>query len=180
MFRMKTAAYLVAAGFSVAAAGASASIAPAVGAAGEARVRVEASVKTHSRCYHILEKSARGTDRYTIEVDVGGRTHRFDAAPQREVAARKPGRTDPEEGEGVRYHFSGEFSVPAGTHRVTVRLPDEDASVSAEVALGNGDNKILVRPVYGKLPRNRILNFRGERHFSQHIDGLELAATAAY
>lgn len=138
-----------------------------------ATVRVMASIKTHSRRYHILESSGRGTSAYILEVILDGKPHRLTAASESDVV-NSGKQVDPEDGEGVRYTFAGEFTAPAGKHKLTIRLPEEEVSVSADVVLNAGENSIVVKPIYGKIARNRIIGFRGSRHFSQHVHSMEI------
>jgi len=63
------------------------------------------------------------------------------------------GLVDPEAGDGIRYRFSKNIRLKAGTHRVVVALPDDKIAVAKEITLVEGKmNNLVLEPIYNKTP----------------------------
>lgn len=134
-----------------------------------ATVEIYASVKTHTPNYHFFERGVRGTKDYTLMLNIGGQPVQLFADPTVENTP-DPGKTNPESGEGVRYLFKKTVYLKPGVHKLTIASPVDNAAVEKTLNVNSGRTIVSIEPVYNKIARNKIMHFRGERHFSQHVD----------
>jgi hypothetical protein len=83
--------------------------------------------------------------------------------------------SDPEAGDGMRYRFSKNMRIKAGSHRIAVAIPAEGIVIEREITLAEGNgNRLNLEPVYGVTAGKKRLGNYGETSFMQGVKSLSL------
>jgi len=142
-------------------------------------LRVSATLKTH-RPGIFSAKDIHGTPDYKLLLNIDGQAVLLRGNLQNENSESR-GLVDPEAGDGIRYRFSKNIRMKAGTHKVVVALPDDEIAVAKEIALNEGDrNNLVVEPIYSSSPGKRrpgvsTTSFKeGIRSISLTLNGREI------
>lgn len=118
---------------------------------GFADLRVTATLKTHKPGIYSA-KDIHGTADYKLLLNIDGQVVLLRGYLQSENS-ESSGLVDPEAGDGIRYQFSKNIRLKAGTHRVVVALPDDEIAVAKEITLFEGKmNNLVLEPIYNKTP----------------------------
>jgi len=141
---------------------------------GYAELRVVSSLKTHRQGLFPLHQDTHGTPDYALILTIDGEAGRLKGAPVREDCEPRRLR-DPEAGDGIRYLFRTAIRLKEGSHTVTVASPDDDATVTGDVALAEGERYTLVlSPVYGMSANRLRPAFYGSTGFLQGVRGFRM------
>lgn len=141
--------------------------------AGYADLFITGSIKTPKAGAYLIDASGRGTEQYILLINVDGQSVEV-VGQMQEEATDYTGRSDPEAGSGIRYHFSKNLRLRPGTHTITVTLPDERVTSRKTVDLKEGENRLEISPTYRKRHPKRMIGFRGERTFFEGVKSLQL------
>lgn len=135
---------------------------------GFADLTVTASIKTH-----ILRPSfvpdSHGSANYTLLVSIDGEPV---AVPGEAWLEKKEaaGFADPEAGKGVRYRFAKTLRLQAGSHKVTVSLPQDSVGIAHDITLASGSaNHLVLEPVYAPVAGKKRPGFYGATSFKEGI-----------
>ena len=136
-------------------------------------LRVSATLKTH-RPGIFSAKDIHGTPDYKLLLNIDGQAVLLRGNLQNENSESR-GLVDPEAGDGIRYRFSKNFRMKAGTHKVVVALPDDEIAVAKEIALNEGDrNSLVVEPIYSTKPGKRRPGMYSTTSFTEGIRTIRL------
>lgn len=136
-------------------------------------LRVTATLKTHKPGIYSA-KDIHGTPNYKMLLNIDGQAVLLQGTLQQENS--EPMKlVDPEAGNGIRYRFSRNIRLKAGTHRVVVALPDDEIAVAREITLSEGDrNSLVVEPIYSTKPGKRRTGMYSTTSFTEGIRSLRL------
>lgn len=131
-------------------------------------LRVSANLKTH-RPGIFSAKDIHGTPDYKLLLNIDGQAVLLQGSLQKENS--EPMKLlDPEAGDGIRYRFSKNLRLKAGTHKVVVALPDDEIAIAREITLNEGDrNSLMVEPVYSTKSGKRRPGMYGTTSFTEGI-----------
>lgn len=138
---------------------------------GYADLRISFSLKTHKLGIHSA-KDVHGTPDYKLLLNVDGQAIQLQGSLIEEN--NEPhGLRDPEAGEGIRYRFSGNLRMKAGTHKVVIAIPADNIAVEREITLPEGSrNSLVLEPMYRTAPGKRSPGSYGVTSFYEGITGL--------
>jgi len=136
-------------------------------------LRVTATLKTHRPGIYST-KDIHGTPDYKLLLNIDGQAVLLRGNLQNENSESR-GLVDPEAGDGIRYRFSKNFRMKAGTHKVVVALPDDEVAVAREITLAEGDvNNLVVEPIYSTKPGKRRPGMYNTTSFTEGIRTIKL------
>lgn len=120
---------------------------------GFADLVIKASIKTHLESYYILEskESLHGKPGYPFVINIDGQAAVWKVDGQREVtpAYDEKGKRTHEGGEGMRYILEKRIRLSAGSHKVFLRLPDENYFKEFNITFKEGEVYVLeFKPIY--------------------------------
>lgn len=117
-------------------------------------LRITSTFKTHKPGIYSAS-DIHGTPDYKLLVNIDGQAVLLQGSLRNEKSDPMK-MVDPEAGDGVRYRFSKNLRLKAGTHKVVVALPDDEIAVAREIVLTDGKvNHLVVEPVYSSPPGKR-------------------------
>ncbi len=136
-------------------------------------LRVTATLKTHKPGI-FSAKDIHGTPDYKLLLNIDGQAVLLRGNLQNENSESR-GLVDPEAGDGIRYRFSKNFRMKAGTHKVVVALPDDEVAVAREITLSEGDRiNLVVEPIYSTKPGKRRPGMYSTTSFTEGIRTIRL------
>ena len=136
-------------------------------------LRITATLKTHKPGIYSAS-DIHGTPDYKLLLNIDGQAVLLRGNLQSENSESR-GVVDPEAGDGIRYRFSKNFRLKAGTHRVVVALPDDEIAVAREITLVEGNmNNLVLEPIYSTKPGKRRLGTYSTTSFREGIRTLRL------
>ena len=141
--------------------------------AGYADLRVTSSVKTHSPG---INSDIHGTNDYKLLVNVDGQAVQLQGN-LREENSEARGLRDSEAGKGIRYRFSSNLRLKAGTHKIVIAVPADDFAMEREITLSEGSNNLVLEPTYRATSGKRRLGIsklsfkQGLRSFRIFLNG---------
>jgi hypothetical protein len=140
---------------------------------GLADMRITATLKTHKPGLYSAT-DIHGTSDYRLLLNIDGQAVMLRGLLQKENS--EPVKlADPEAGDGIRYRFSKNLRLKAGTHRIVVALPDDGVAVEREITLTEGKvNSLVLEPVYSTKPGKRRLETHGTTSFTEGIRSIRL------
>lgn len=147
---------------------------------GFADLVIKASIKTHLESYYILEskESLHGKPGYPFVINIDGQAVTWIVEGQKHIipAYDKEGKTnpDPEAGEGIKYVLEKKVRLAAGSHKIFLRLPEENYSAEIDVTLKEGGAHVLeFKPIYRYKTRPyRIPTFlKGVKGYGVFLNG---------
>lgn len=121
---------------------------------GFADLHITASLKTHKPGIYSVS-DIHGTPDYKLLLNIDGQAVLLQGSLQSEKSEpTKP--VDPEAGDGIRYRFSKDLRLKAGTHRIVMALPDDGIAIEREITLVKGKaNNLVLEPTYSTKPGKR-------------------------
>jgi len=114
--------------------------------AGYSDLRVTSSLKTHRPGVYSA-KDIHGTPDYKLLLNIDGQAVQLQGNLREEISEAR-GLYDSEAGEGIRYRFSFNMRLKAGTHKIVIAVPADDLAVEREITLTEGSNSLVLEPVY--------------------------------
>lgn len=139
-------------------------------APGYADLRIYSSLKTHKPGIY-LSKDIHGTADYKIILNIDGQAAELHGDLQEERSEAGAFR-HPETGEGIRYLFSKNIRIKAGTHKVVIVIPADGLAIEREITLTDGSsNSLALEPVYGVIPGKQRSGFYGVTSFREGLKG---------
>jgi hypothetical protein len=134
---------------------------------------IYSTLKTHKPGIY-SSTDVHGTGEHLMLVNIDGQATTLKGRMSEERSEARSMR-DPEEGDGVKYQFTGKLRVKAGVHRVVVAFPEDDLIAEREVNLSEGeDNTLIVEPIYGSNPGMQRPGSYSATSFMQGIKSLRL------
>lgn len=140
---------------------------------GFADMRITATLKTHKPGIY-SSSDIHGTSDYRLLLNIDGQTVLLRGSLQSENS--EPMKfADPEAGDGIRYRFSKNLRLKAGTHKIVVALPDDGVAVEREKTLTEGKvNSLVLEPVYSTKTGKRRLETYSTTSFTEGIRSIRL------
>jgi len=140
---------------------------------GFADLHITATLKTHKPGIYSA-KDIHGTPDYKLLLNIDGQAVLLQGSLQKENSESMK-LIDPEAGDGIRYRFSKNLRLKAGTHRIVVALPDDGIAIEREINLveGNGNN-LVIEPIYSATPGNKRPASYNNTSFKEGIKGYGL------
>ncbi|SNB45524.1 hypothetical protein [Geobacter sp. DSM 9736] len=135
--------------------------------AGYADLRITSSLKTHKPGIYSAN-DIHGTPDYKLLLNIGGQAIQLQGK-LREENSESQGLRDPEAGDGVRYEFTSNLRLKAGTYKVVIAVPADDIAMEQEITLREGSNNLVLEPVYRATLGKRRLGFYGSTSFTEGI-----------
>ena len=134
---------------------------------------VTAALKTHKPGIYSA-KDIHGTPDYKLLLNVDGQAVLLQGSLQKENS--EPVKlVDPEAGDSIRYRFSKNLRLKAGTHRIVVALPDDGVAVEREITLIEGKvNSLVLEPVYSTKPGKSRREPQSTTSFTEGIRSIRL------
>lgn len=121
---------------------------------GFVNLRITATLKTHKPGIYSAS-DIHGTPDYKLLLNIDGQVLLLRGSIQKENSEPR-GLNDPEAGDGIRYRFSNNLRLKAGTHRIVVALPDDGIAIEREINLVEGNvNNLVIKPIYSATPGNK-------------------------
>ena len=134
---------------------------------GFTKMRFTAALKTHKPGIYTA-KDIHGTRDYKLLLNVDGQVVLLQA-------------TLHEESDGIRYMFSKDLLLRAGSHTVVVALPEDEVAVKRKITLVEGEvSSLVAEPVYGKVPGKRRPSAYSGTSFEEGIKGIRLKFQERY
>lgn len=116
---------------------------------------IKANIKTHLESYYILEskESLHGKPEYPFVLNIDGQAVTWIVDGQKDTVPPydEDGKTstNPEAGEGMKYVLEKKIRLAAGSHKIFLRLPEENYSAEIDVTLKEGGTHVLeFKPIY--------------------------------
>ncbi|MBK5274928.1 MAG: hypothetical protein JJE30_07740 [Desulfuromonadales bacterium] len=136
-------------------------------------LRITATLKTHKPGIYSAS-DIHGTPDYKLLLNIDGQALQLRGSLQKENS--EPMKlVDPEAGDGIRYRFSKNLRLKAGTHRIVVALPNDGISVEKEITLTEGDmNSLDLEPIYSTKPGNMRPQNYNNTSFTKGISSIRL------
>lgn len=140
---------------------------------GFADMRITATLKTHKPGIY-SSSDIHGTSDYRLLLNIDGQAVLLRGSLQSENS--EPMKlADPEAGDGIRYRFSKNLRLKAGTHRIVVALPDDGVAVEREITLTGGNvSHLAVEPTYSTKPGKRRPGMYSTTSFTEGIRSLRV------
>jgi hypothetical protein len=146
---------------------------------GDADLRISFSLKTHMPGIYSA-KDIHGTPDYKLLLNVDGQAVQLQGSLREENTESRELR-DPEAGQGIRYRFSGNLRLKAGTHMIVIAIPADDIAVELEITLPEGSsNSLVLEPMYRTAPGKRRPGFYGVTSFYEGITGVRVVLNGKY
>lgn len=141
---------------------------------GYAGLRIHSSLKTHKAGIY-SGKDLHGTAAYKMVINIDGQTIELSSTPQMEHGEATGEVRNSEAGEGVRYRFSKNISIKAGTHKIIIAIPIDGYAMEREITLKEGsENSLNLVPVYGTTVGKKRYGYFGETSFKEGIKGFKI------
>lgn len=87
-----------------------------------------------------------------------------------EESTEAQGKGDAEAGDGIRYRFSQDLRLKAGTHRIIAAIPGDGVAVERTITLASGSsNRLVLEPAYRVLSGKRRLGLYGATSFLEGV-----------
>lgn len=138
---------------------------------GYADLRIVSSLKSHRPGIYSI-KDIHGTPEYRMLLNIDGQATRIQGN-LREENSESRGLRDPEAGEGIRYQFSKNLRLKAGSHKIVIAILEDEIAVEQEIALADGSrNSLVLEPSYRSTATKRRPGFYGETSFKEGLKGL--------
>lgn len=136
-------------------------------------LRVTSSLKTHNPGI-FSAKDIHGTPDYKLLLNIDGQAVQLQGTLRSENS--EPTKlVDPEAGNGIRYRFSKNLRLKAGTHKIVVALPEDEVAVAREITLSEGGlNSLVVEPIYSAVPGKWPPRHLNTRSFKEGIRSLRI------
>lgn len=135
--------------------------------AGFADLRITSSLKTHKPGIY-SSTDVHGTPEYRLLINIDGQAVQVQGNLYAENIEPR-GLRDPEAGEGIRYRFSKNLRLKAGTHKIVVAIPEDGIAVEREITLPEGNNNLVLEPLYGADMGKQRPGFYGVTSFTEGI-----------
>lgn len=136
-------------------------------------LHITATLKTHKPGLYSAA-DVHGTPDYTLLLNIDGQAVLLYGSLQKENSESR-GLADPEAGDGIRYRFSKNLRLKAGSHRIKVALPDDGISVEREISLAEGNrNHLGLEPIYSTTTGKKLPGGFGTASFKEGIRGIGL------
>jgi hypothetical protein len=140
---------------------------------GYSDLRVTATLKTHKPGI-FSASDIHGTPDYKLLLNIDGQAVLLQGNMQKENSESMK-MADPEAGDGIRYRFSKNLRLKAGSHRIVVALPDGDIAVEREISLTEGNvNNLVMEPVYSTAQGKRQSGINIATSFKEGIRTIRL------
>ena len=131
-------------------------------------LRVTATLKTHKPGMYSA-KDIHGTPNYKMLLNIDGQAVLLQGMLQNENSESR-GLVDPEAGDGIRYRFSKNLRLKAGTRRVVIALPDDEIAIVREFTLNEGEhNSLVIEPIYSTKTGKRRTGMYSTTSFTEGI-----------
>lgn len=140
---------------------------------GYSDLRITATLKTHKPGI-FSASDIHGTPDYKLLLNIDGQAVLLRGNMQKENS--EPTKmADPEAGDGIRYRFSNNLRLKAGSHRIVVALPDGGIAVEREISLTEGNvNNLVMEPVYSTAQGKRQSGINIATSFKEGIRTIKL------
>ena len=136
---------------------------------GEAVAEIMLEVKSNYS-YRLGSYRKHENPPYRAHLSIDGQTMVLNAEPTLEDKKPSAPRS-PESGTGWKYHFTRNIALAPGKRQLTVFLPIDAVTLTREIELRPGFNKVHLTPVY----KTRMLRpYRGQ-HFSAGVKSVDIA-----
>lgn len=140
---------------------------------GYADLRIHSTLKTHHPGIY-SGKDIHGTAEYKIILNIDGQAAELHCDLRKEKS-ESGSQNDPEAGDGMRYRFSKNIRIKAGTHRIVIAIPADGLAIEREITLKDGSsNSLTLEPVYGTIPGKQRPGFYGVTRFTEGIKKLKI------
>ena len=139
---------------------------------GYADLQIASSLKTHNRGKH-AQVDLHGTPGYRLLINIDGQATQIQGIMAAENMEPR-GLRDQESGDGARYLFRGLLRLKAGVHRIVVATPADGVAEEREVTLSEGNNDLVLEPVYGVSPGSWRGGLYGTRSYKEGIKWFRL------
>jgi hypothetical protein len=121
----------------------------------------------------LTASDVHGTEDYQLLLNIDGQAVLLSGTLRSENC--EPAKlVDPEAGDGIRYRFNRTLQLKAGTHRIVVAIPADDLAVEREINLPEGNNSLVVEPVYGAVPGSQRPGYCGTTSFTHGLKWLRV------
>jgi hypothetical protein len=137
--------------------------------AGYADLRITSALKTHKPGIYSA-RDIHGTPEYKLLVNIDGQAVQLPSSLSKENVEPR-GLRDSEAGEGIRYRFSSNLRLKAGTHKVVIAIPADEIAVERQITLPEGGNSLVLEPLYRSIPGKQRPAAYGVTSFSEGIKG---------
>ncbi len=141
--------------------------------AGHADLKIDFSVKTHKPGVYSA-KDIHGTPDYRLLVNIDGQAMPLQGRLWAESAESR-GLRDSEAGDGIRYQFTKNVRLKAGSHKIILAIIEDDIAVEREFTLADGSrNSLVLEPIYRTVPGSRRPGANNAPSFQDGIRGLQV------
>jgi hypothetical protein len=141
--------------------------------AGHADLSIGFSVKTHKPGIYSV-KDIHGTPDYKLLLNIDGQAVQLQGS-LREENTEPRGLRDTEAGEGIRYQFTKNVRLKAGTHKIVIAIIEDEIAVARELVLADGSrNSLVLEPIYRTAPGKRRPGSYSVAGFQEGIRGLQV------
>lgn len=138
--------------------------------AGYAGLRIDFSVKTHKPGIYSA-KDIHGTPDYKLLLNIDGQAVQLHGR-LREENTESRGTRDTEAGEGMRYRFSKNLRLKAGTHKIVIAIIEDEIAFERKLILADGSrNSLVMEPIYRTAPGKRRVGVYSMPSFQDGIRG---------
>lgn len=138
---------------------------------GYADLHISSFLKTHGPGVYSV-KDTHGTPEYRLLLNIDGQVTRIEGNLKEETS-HQGGIRDPEAGAGIRYHFSRNLRLKAGTHKIVIAMIEDEIAVERQITLADGSrNSLVVEPSYRAAATKRRPASYGKTSFKEGIKGL--------
>lgn len=123
-------------------------------------VVIKASIKTHEGGYYRLEpkETMHGKQSYPFVINIDGQSIAWQADGKKDNAPDydEQGNKNSEGGVGVKYLLEKKIRIMAGSHIVSLTIPEDNIFTKVKVTLKEGELHVLeFKPVYKQLKLGR-------------------------
>lgn len=93
----------------------------------------------------------------------------------RAESTRSRGLRDSEAGDGIRYQFTKNIRLKAGSHKIILAIIEDDIAVERDLTLADGSrNSLVLEPIYRTVPGSRRPEANNAPSFQDGIRGLQV------
>lgn len=140
---------------------------------GYADLHLTSFLKTHRPGIYSV-KDTHGTSEYRLLLNIDGQVTRIEGTLKEEISDQR-GIRDPEAGAGIRYHFSRNLRLKAGTHKIVIVMIEDEIAVERQITLADGSlNSLVLEPVYSTKPGKRRPGAYSTTSFTEGIRSFRL------
>ncbi len=160
--------------------GSAVEVSPDTRTPGTAAVVIKATLKTHTEGFFPLEPKSHmhGKPGFRFVVVIDDKVFEWrDHGHLEKLPFQERGKANPEGGEGIRYAIEKNFLLNPGRHRVTLKLPSEQISLTVPLELIQKAEPYVLefKPVYNG-PNTRRFGFEyGVQDMDPFLDGAPLS-----